>query len=167
MAVTTDQVKELRERTGVSVMQCKNALEESDGDVEEALIALRKSAGAQVDKKADRELGAGVVEAYIHNNKEVGAIVVLSCETDFVAKNEDFVRLARDIAMQITATNPRFIGEHDMSEEDKKSVMEGEVLLEQPYIKDGDKTIKDMLSEAVQKFGERVELSDFTRFSIK
>ena len=194
MAVTTDQVKELRAKTGISVMQCKKALEESDGDAEKALIALRKIAGAQVDKKADRELGAGVVEAYIHNNREVGAIVVLSCETDFVAKNEEFVKLAREIAMQVVATNPNVARREDVDEEElsklkevfekeagdkpadvKEKIIAGKLdayfkeiaLLEQPHIKDGDKTIKDLLDEAVQKFGERVELTHFCRYSAR
>ena len=194
MAVTTKEVKALREKTGISVMQCKKALEESDGDVEKALIALRKSAGAQVGKKADRELGAGVVEAYIHTNKEVGSMVMLSCETDFVAKNEDFVALAREIAMHVTATNPIYTRREQASPEEhaklievfekesgnkpaavRENIIAGKLdahfkevaLLEQPHIKDADRTIKDLLDEAVQKFGERVEITHFSRISVR
>ena len=175
-------------------MQCKSALEESDGDVEKALIALRKSAGAHVDKKADRELGAGVVEAYIHTNKEVGSMVMLSCETDFVAKNEDFVALAREIAMHVTATNPLYTRREQASPEERaklievfekesgnkpaavrENIIDGKLdahfkevaLLEQPHIKDADRTIKDLLDEAVQKFGERVEITHFSRVSVR
>lgn len=193
MAISTDDVKALRDKTGVSIMQCKKALEEANGDIDQAIVILKKRAGAIAEKKADRELGSGVVETYVHNN-EVGAMVQLSCETDFVAKNEEFVALAREIAMQVAATDPQFVSDADITEEArsaamkvfeeevkdkpedmKEQILEGKmksyftdmVLLFQPHIKDGEKTIGDMLSEATQKFGERTEITRIARFSVR
>ena len=103
MNVSSDQVKELRTKTGISVMQCKKALEEAGGDMEKALVILRKKGAEVAAKKSDREFGAGVVGVYTHNTNEVAAMVHLACETDFVAKNEKFTALARDIAMQVAA----------------------------------------------------------------
>ena len=142
MAVSAEAVKELRDRTGVSVMECKKALNEADGDMEKALAILSTRAMAMVGKKADRVLGAGVVVSYIHNTGQVGALVLLSSETDFVSKNEEFVLLARDIAMHAAAMRPESV----------------EVLLNQPFIKDQGKTVADLVSAATQKFGERIEI---------
>lgn len=194
MEITTEQVKQLRDRTGVSVMQCKKALEEAGGDLDQALVILQKKAGASAAKKADRELGAGAIASYVHSTKEVGAMVLLSSETDFVSKNEDFVALAYDIAMHTAATNPQFIARKDVTPEATKAaeaVFEKEVadkpddlkakilagkidsylkdlvLLEQPFIKNPEKTIADLVAEAVQKFGERIEITKVTRFSVK
>ncbi len=122
--ISTDQIKELRDKTGVSVMQCKKALEEAGGDMAKATVILHKISKAVAEKKADRVFGAGVIQSYIHSNGSVGAMVELSCETDFVAKNEDFKTLARDIAMHVTATNPEFLKVSDVSEEDKKAATE-------------------------------------------
>jgi len=193
MEITTETLKMLRDKTGVSVMQCKKALEEANGDVDQAEVILRKRSGAAADKKADRELGAGAVATYIHGG-EIGAMVLLSCETDFVARNEEFPQLAREIAMQVAATNPTYLSEDEISEEartaaeavfkeevkDKpadmqekilegkmKSYFKDQVLLEQVYIKDDSKTIRDLITEASQKFGERVEVSKFARFSAR
>ncbi|MAF59440.1 elongation factor Ts [bacterium] len=163
MAITTEQIKELRDRTGISMMQVKKALEEAGGDTEKAVDILKKVGAAVAAKKADRTLGAGVVESYIHNTKEVGSMVVLSCETDFVAKNEEFVALARDIAMHITATNPEFLCEDDIKEGGDSD----SVLLNQPFIKDSGKTVNDLIESAIQKFGERIEITTFVRFSVK
>lgn len=192
--VTLDQIKELRELTGVSVMQCKKALEEADGDMEKAKVLLRKKGSDMAAKKSERGLGAGIVESYIHNTKQVGTIIVLSCETDFVAKNEEFVQLARDIAMHITATAPKFTQRNDVTEEDTKaaeevfrkevedkpvemqdkiiqgkinSFLKEKILLEQDYIKDPSLTIKDLIESATQKFGENIVISNFIRYSIK
>src|SRR3989338_10940810 len=107
--VTTEQIKTLRDQTGVSVMQCKKALESADGDFEKALVLLRKKGSEVAAKKADRELGAGTIASYVHGNGAVGALVELSCETDFVAKNEEFKQLAYNIAMQVVAQNPDFL----------------------------------------------------------
>lgn len=149
--ITTEQIKELRDKTGVSIAECKKALEQADGDMQKALAILSERAAASAEKKGDRELGAGTVAAYVHSNKQVGALVVLSCETDFVSKNEEFTALAYDIAMHISAMRPA----------DKVE------LLGQYYIKDPSKTIADLVSAAVQKFGERTEITGFSSFSVK
>ena len=190
--ITTDQVKELRDRTGISIMQCKKALEEASGDMEKALVLLKKKGAEIADKKSDRSLGAGVVASYIHSTGSVGAMVELWCETDFVAKNEEFKALAREIAMQIAATNPSFVSSDEINEEErtrakvvfakevegkpenlKANILEGKiasyfkdkVLMEQEYIKNPSVTIAGLLSEAVQKFGEKTQIGKFARFS--
>ncbi|MGB2580663.1 MAG: elongation factor Ts [Minisyncoccia bacterium] len=193
--ITTEQIKELRELTGISIMQCKKALEEASGDKEKALLILRKKSGDIATKKGDRELGAGVVESYIHSNKSVGALVELSCETDFVARNEEFVIMARDIAMHITATNPQYLDETEITEdvrakvidmfkkeveesgkpaEIKEKMMEGKLagyfgertLLAQAFVKNPDITIKQLIDGGVQKFGEKIAIARFSRFSV-
>jgi len=148
--VTTDQIKELREKTGLSVMQCKKALEESEGDSEKALESLRAQGASIAAKKSDRNLGAGVIASYIHANKTMGAMVELNCETDFVAKNEEFGKLAYEIAMQVAATNPENV----------------DSLLEEDYIKDPSKKIADLIQDGIQKFGENSALSRFHRFAV-
>lgn len=151
MEITSEMVKELREKTGISVMECKKALTEANGDMQKALEVLRERSVAMAGKKSDRELAAGAVSSYIHNSAQVGAMVVLNSETDFVSKNEEFVALARDIAMHVSAMQPQ-----DKAE-----------LLAQPYIKDPSKTIEGLLNEATQKFGERVDIGGFSRFAVK
>ena len=184
--ITIEQVKKLRDKTGISIMQCKKALEEADGNMEKAKIILRKKSGIIADKKISRELKAGAVNAYIHNSGDIAAIVLLSSETDFVAKNEEFVKLAYDIAMHIAAMNPSFIKKEDITEDEinnakevfiketkdkpkemKEKILQGKIdsyfkdkiLLEQPFIKDPNSTIKDIIKSATQKFGERIEVS--------
>ena len=121
MEITTEQVKKLREETGVSIMQCKKALREAQGDTRRAMVVLRKEAGVAALKKGERDLKAGVVEAYIHNTKEVGAMVVLSCETDFVAKNEQFKQLAHDIALHIAGMKPLYVSAEEIPDEIKEN----------------------------------------------
>ncbi len=193
MAITTEQIKELRDRTGVSVMQCKKALEEAGGDLEKALVILRKISKDIVSKKSDRSLGAGVVQAYVHSNSAIGALVELMCETDFVSKNEEFKALARDIAMHISAANPEFLKSDDVTPEAKKAaeevfakevegkpanmkaqILEGKlkaylkdkILLEQDFIKNPETTIAGLIDSAVQKFGEKIEIARFVRFGV-
>lgn len=193
MEINTDIVKELRDRTGISVMQCRKALEEANGDVAQAEVILRKRSGAAADKKSDRTLAAGAVGMYVHDGA-IGAMVLLLSETDFVAKNDEFITLAREIAMHAAATNPTYLATSDISEEAKaaalavfekevegkpaemrEKILEGklasyfkdQVLLEQAYIKDEGKTIHDLVTEASQKFGERIEISKFARFSAR
>lgn len=193
MEISIDVVKELRDRTGLSIMQCKRALEEAEGDIDKAEVLLKKRSGAAAEKKSDRELGAGAVATYVHDGA-IGAMVLLSCETDFVARNPEFPALAREIALQVSATNPAYLSDADIAPEaheaalavfteevkDKPAdmqakILEGkmasyfkdQVLLNQPYIKDESKTIKDLVTEASQKFGERVEISKFARFSAR
>lgn len=176
-------------------MQCKKALEEADGDVDKALVLLRKKSADIASKKAERTLGAGVVGSYVHSNGNVGAMVLLLCETDFVAKNEEFKKLAYDIAMHITATNPEFLKRDEVTEADKEKVkaaftkeieesgkpeavkikmMEGKldsyfkekILLEQDFIKDQSVTINGLIESAIQKFGEKTEIGKFVRLSV-
>ena len=151
MTVTTEQIKQLREETGLSIAQCRFALEEADGDKTKAIEILKKNASGIAFKKGYRNLGSGCVAAYIHAGATVGVILELMCETDFVAKNPEFKAVAKDIAMHIAAMNP------DTSEE----------LLLQPFIKDSSRTIADLVNGTVQKFGERTELGRFARYSVK
>ncbi len=193
MGITTDSIKELRELTGVSVMQCRKALEEAGGDREKAIVILKKHSAASAEKKADRSLAAGAIGSYIHEGA-IGAMVLLSCETDFVAKNPEFTALARELAMQVAATNPAYMTADEIPEDAKEAaravfekeivgkpaemqakILEGklasyfrdQVLLEQPFIKDESKTVRDLLNEATQKFGERTEIGSFTRLSAR
>jgi len=151
MAITTEQVKELRQRTGISVIQCKKALDKAGGDTDRAIGILQKQSGIVAGNKASRKLSAGAIQSYIHNSGDVGSMVVLSSETDFVAKNKEFVKLAYDIAMHIAASDPTDV----------------DTLLEQEYIKDSARTIKDLIESATQKFGEKIEVTDFARFSVR
>lgn len=191
--VTTDLIKELRDATGVSVMQCKKALEEAGGDKAKALVILKKKGAEAAAKKGDRTLAAGTVVAYVHSTGSVGAMVELACETDFVSKNPEFKALAYDIAMHIAASKPEFLKKEDITEADKavaSSVFEKEVegkpaemkakilegklaayfadrvLLEQPFIKNPELTVGGLISQAVQKFGEKTELVRFARFGV-
>jgi elongation factor Ts len=193
MDISIDVVKELREKTGLSVMQCKKALEEAGGDVEKAEVILRKRSSEAADKKSDREIGAGAVGMYLHD-KAIGAMVLLSSETDFVSKNPEFETLARELAMQVAATNPQYLTSDEIDQaakdaalavfteevKDKPAEMQEKilagkmesyfrdsVLLNQSYIKDESKTVKQLIDEASQKFGERVEMSKFARFSAR
>lgn len=193
MEISMDVLKTLRDKTGVSVMQCKKALEEAGGDVDKAEVILRKKSGAAADKKSDRELGAGIIGSYLHDGV-VGAMVLLSSETDFVSKNPEFGALAKELAMQVAAGNPTYLSEDEIPadvknaatevfakevegkpEEMKEKILAGklasyfsnDVLLNQPYIKDDSKTVRDLVSEASQKFGERVEITKFARFSAR
>jgi elongation factor Ts len=150
MEITTELIKVLRDETGISVMQCKRALEAAGGDMDGARAILREESAKIAAKKGDRELGAGCIASYIHSNDSVGTLVELSSETDFVSKNEEFRVLAKEIAMHITAFNPEDI----------------DALLEQPFVMNGDITVQGRLDEAVQKFGERVVVSRFSRFEI-
>ncbi len=160
--ITTELVKSLRDKTGVSVMQCKKALEEAGGDVDKAIAILASKSADIASKKGDRTLGAGVVASYIHSTGNVGAMVELLCETDFVAKNEEFKSLARDIAMQVSATNPT----HLKADEPGASENPEGVLLNQSFIKNPEITIISLIQSATQKFGEKIELSRFVRYNI-
>ena len=193
MELSTERIKELRDATGVSIMQCKKALEEANGDLAQAKVILAKRSAASAQKKADRELAAGAIGSYVHDGA-IGAMVVLYSETDFVSKNPEFGALAREIAMQVAATDPLYLSREDISAEAKNAatavfekevagkpdelrekILEGklssyfrdQVLLDQPYIKDESKTVRDLLNEASQKFGERVEVGKFTRLSAR
>ncbi len=191
--ITTDQIKNLRDQTGISVMQCKKALEEAGGDMEKALVILRKKSGELSAKKADRTFGSGTIQAYVHANGNVAALVELNCETDFVSGNDEFKTLARDIAMHITASNPKFLKKEDITEADlnvarsvfaeevknkpaamQEKILQGKldtyfaemVLLNQPFIKNPEITIQGLIDAAVQKFGEKTAIARFKRFKV-
>jgi elongation factor Ts len=195
MSISASQVKELRERTGVGIMDCKQALQESKGDVDEAVKVLRRMGKAKVAKKATREASEGRVEAYVHLGGKIAVMLELNCETDFVAKSDAFIELARDIAMHIAASNPRFIRREDVDEasiaEERElfraqaeaegkpanivdKIVDGKierhlaenVLYEQPFVKDPDHTVGDLLADAIQRIGENIVVGRFVRFAL-
>lgn len=193
MEISSDLVKELRNETGISVMQCKKALEEAGGDKAKALVLLKKKGAEVAAKKSDREFGAGVIGVYTHNTNTVAGMVHLACETDFVAKNEKFMALARDIAMQVTAMNPQYLSRDEVDEsavESAKAVFQEEVkdkpadlqeqiltgkldayfkdqiLLEQSFVKDPEHTIDEMIQNAIQTFGENIAIVKYGRLAV-
>jgi elongation factor Ts len=193
MAISTEQIKALRDQTGVSVMQCKKALEEAKGDAEKALVILRKVSSGLSAKKADRSFNAGTIQTYVHANGTIAAMVELDCETDFVANNDEFKALARDIAMHVAASNPKFLKREDITEADtraakevfaaevkdkpeamREKILQGKldtyfaemVLMDQPFIKNPDITIQGLVDAAVQKFGEKTAVGRYMRYKI-
>ena len=195
MNIDAKLVKSLRDKTGAGMMDCKNALIESNGDIENAIDHLRKTGITKAEKKGSRETKEGVIYSYIHAGGRLGVLIELNCETDFVAKTEGFLDLAHNIAMQIAATNPLAIDKHSMDSsmiskekeiytEQAKSegkpeniiekMVEGRLqkfyqescLMEQVYIKDSDKKIVDLLNETISTLGENISISRFVRFSI-
>ncbi len=195
MNIDAKQVRDLREKTGAGMMDCKRALMEANGDLEKAIENLRKSGIAKAEKKGVRQAEDGLVFPYIHPGGRLGVLVEIGCETDFVAKTEDFQRLCKDVAMQIAATNPISIGRDgiDVSiinrEKDiflaqakdtgkpaniLEKIVAGRIekfyqencLLEQPFIKDPNKKVSDLLTEIVAKLGEKIEVNRFTRYEV-
>jgi len=148
--VAIEQLKELREKTGLSLNECRTALLEAGGDISRAQEILRARGNAFADKKQDRTLGAGTISAYVHATKQIGTIVELDSESDFVSKNEEFQKLAYDLAMHVSATNPESV----------------EKLLTEPYVKDNAKTVQAFIEEYVQKFGEKIKIARFSRFMV-
>ena len=148
--ISMDQIKEFRQKTGFSIMGCKKALEEAEGDETKALKILEEKGAEKALKKLGREAKQGLIETYIHNDNKVGVLLELNCETDFVAKNEEFKALAHDLAMHIAAMNPK----------DK------EELTEQPFIKDSKVSVNDYLSSVIAKVGEHIVIKRFTRFHL-
>ncbi len=193
--ITASQVKELRETTGAGMMECKKALVEADGDMQKAVEILRKRGLAAAKKKAGRTAGEGIVHSYIHSNGKIGVLVEINCETDFVARNDEFRELAEDIAMQIAAAAPRYVSREEVPEEvlakEKEIYMEqaratgkpekvlekiaegklnkfySEVcLLDQPFIKDDKKSVKEIITEKIAKIGENIVVKRFARFVV-
>ncbi len=193
--IDASMVKELRERTGAGMMDCKRALAEVNGDMEKAVEFLREKGLAAANKKAGRSTSEGVVEAYIHGGGRIGVMVEINCETDFVAKNADFRALARDIAMQIAAQNPLFVSREEVPasviEKEKEilraqalnegkpekivdKMVEGRIekyfaevcLLEQPFIREGDVTVKEYVQSKVATMGENISVRRFTRYQM-
>lgn len=147
--ITIDKIKKLREETKVSISECKRALEEAKGDIEKAKEILKKWGRDFAKTKAEREAKQGIIESYIHPNKKIGAMVELHCETDFVAKNPDFQKLAHELCLQIAAINPEEIP-----------------IFEQFWIKDETRTIKDLIGEYIAKTGENIILEKFIRYEL-
>lgn len=192
MSISAAQVKELREKTGAGIMDAKKALVECEGNIEKAAEFLRQKGIASADKKADRIAAEGIVNSYIHNNK-IGVLIEVNCETDFVAKNEDFQQLVRDICLHIASSSPEFVtrdeipaevieeekrieaGKEDLANkpaEMRDKIVEGrvnklmaqKVLLEQPFIKDPSKTIEELVKEKIATIGEKITVRRFTRY---
>lgn len=195
MDITVEQVKELRERTGIGMMECKKALEESGADAEKAIEILRKKGYARAKDKAHRETSEGMVGSYIHMHGKIGVLVEINCESDFVARNEEFKELVKNIAMHIAAARPKYIAPADVPadelEKEKdiireqfkdskkppqivEKIVEGKLtkfyeeicLLEQPFIKDDKKRVKDLLTEFISKFKENTRVHRFARFEL-
>jgi elongation factor Ts len=195
MDITADKVKELRQRTGIGVMECKEALQECLGDMDKAIEALRKKGYARAQTRMDREASQGLVYAYIHLDGRIGVLVEVNCESDFVARNEEFRELSKNIAMQIAAANPRYVGSADVPaaelEQEREiiraqlkdmnkppqiidKIVEGKLkkyyaevcLLDQPYIKDDKMTIQQLISSYISKFGENIKVRRFARFEL-
>jgi elongation factor Ts len=189
--MSNDLLKELREITGAGILDIKQALEEANGDKDKAVEILRKKGAMKLGKKADRVTKEGLVEAYIHPGSKVGVLLELNCETDFVARTEDFKNLAKDLALHIAAAAPQYVSPADVPQEiqDKEKeiykeqvkgkpedvvnkILEGKLakffeetcLLEQPFVKNPDKKVKDLVAEAVSKIGENVQIRRFSRF---
>ena len=163
MPSTTEQIKELREKTGAGIMECKRALDEG-GSMPEAEKLLKQWGLATAEKKAGREAGQGVIDSYVHAGR-IGAMIELNCETDFVARTDDFKTLAREIAMQVAATNPRRISAQEV---DKTSAEgDGDVpLLDQPYIRDPGKSVQDLVNETIAKLRENIVIRRIARFEL-
>jgi len=164
-------IKELREQCGAGIMDCRAALMKTDGDVEKALEVLKEQGFAKAAKKADRAADQGLVEAYIHCGGRIGAMVEVNCETDFVARTDEFKELAHNIAMQVAAMNPAYISEEDipadMPKEEREVLDVNSVcLLNQAYIRDPSLTIKDIIVENIAKMGENIKVSRVARFDL-
>lgn len=165
MEITTRMIKELREQCGAGIMDCRNALVCTEGDIDKALAILKENGLIKAQKKAERVALQGLVEAYIHTAGRIGALVELNCETDFVARTDDFKRLAHDIAMQVAALAPKYISEEDVPEGTEVDPAEVCLLL-QPFIKDPTKTIKDIIVETIAKTGENIKVRRFIRYEL-
>ena len=157
--ITVGDIKKLRELTGSGILDCRTALEEADGDSTKAQAILREKGLASAAKKATRIAAEGVVESYIHNGNRVGVLLELNCETDFVARTDEFRSLAHDIAMHVAAMDPETVSAKD-GEDSETS------LLNQPFVKDPSKTIQDLVNDSIAKLGENVQIRRFTRFAL-
>ena len=195
MSFTAQDVAKLRQQTGVGMMECKKALTDANGDFEKAIVLLRERGLKAVDKKQNRIASEGLVASYIHMGGKIGVLVEVNCETDFVAKSDDFQVLVKDIAMQIAAANPKYVREEEVDpaelEKEKEilkvqalnegkpaniveRMIEGRIkkyyedvcLLNQPFVKDSSKTIKDILTEATLKIGEKISVRRFVRYEL-
>ena len=157
--ITVDEIKKLRAITGAGILDCRTALEESEGDSGKAQAILREKGLASAAKKATRSAGEGVVDSYIHNGSRVGVLVELNCETDFVARTEEFQTLAHDIAKHVAAMDPETVSLADGGDPETS-------LMDQTFVKDPSKTIQDLVNDAIAKLGENVQVRRFTRFAL-
>lgn len=165
MQIAAAVVKALRDRTGAGIMDCRRALEEAQGNEDRAVEILRKWGLDRAEKRANRVASQGLVEAYLHAGGRIGALVEVNCETDFVARTEAFKDLAHSLAMQVAATNPRYLGPEDVPVQEQEDHHEVCLLL-QPYIKDPDKTVQDLIAEARAKMGEHIQIKRFARLEL-
>tara|TARA_B100000676_G_C17997231_1_gene798608 strand:+ start:264 stop:767 length:504 start_codon:yes stop_codon:yes gene_type:complete len=163
--VSAAQVKELRDKTGAGIMDSKRALEEADGDIAKAEALLNEKGLASAAKKAGRETSEGLVVSYIHTGGRVGSLVELNCETDFVARTEDFEALGRNLAMQIAAMNPLYVDRESVPE-DVEGVKDEELLVNQEYIRDSSMQIGEVVKETIGKLGENIRIRRFSRFEL-
>ncbi|HEX9902728.1 MAG TPA: translation elongation factor Ts [Acidobacteriota bacterium] len=195
MDVTADRIKELRQRTGIGMMECKKALEESGGDMEKAIALLRKKGYARAKDKMSRETSEGLIGSYIHTNNKIGVLVEINCETDFVARNAEFQDMVKNIAMHIAAARPKYLAAEDIPapvlEEEKavireqlkdqkkppeiiEKIVQGKLgkfyeevcLLDQPFIKDDKVTIRQFVQSHIAKLGENIKINRFARFEM-
>jgi elongation factor Ts len=192
-SIGADMVNELRRRTGAGLMECKKALVEANGDFGEATVILRKKGIASAERKAGRDASEGAIQAYIHPGARIGVLLELNCETDFVAKNEEFLKLAKDICMHIAAMSPVYISPSDVPAVDVarereiaaeqckgkpanavEKIVEGKLakwygercLLKQPFVKKQEQTVEEYIAEWIGKIGENIKVGGFTRYSI-
>ncbi len=193
ITITAQMVNDLRVATGAGLLDCKKALTEANGNVEEATTILRKKGAASAAKKADRATKEGLIESYIHVGGKVGVLIEVNCETDFVARNEDFRAFVKDLCLQIAAANPAVVSREEVPEADLakereiaaaqvlgkppaavQKIVEGKIekyystvcLLDQPFVKQPEKTIKDILTEKITKIGENIQVRRFVRFQL-
>jgi elongation factor Ts len=174
--VTTSLVKELRELTGAGIMDCKRALDQSGGDVKKAVDLLRQSGLAKAEKKLGRAANQGLIETYVHAGGRIASMVEVNCETDFVARTPDFRTIAKEIAMQVAAMNPRFVSVDEVPDGawaslesefgDRKKAAEAVCLYEQAFIRDPKLTIRELIREGVAKLGENIQVQRFARFEV-
>jgi len=164
VAIPLELIKDLRERSGAGVMDCKRALEEANGDLDKALRLLAERGIAMAEKKAHRVTAQGLVDCYIHAGR-IGAIVEVNCETDFVARTREFQALVHEIAMQVVASAPMVVSEEDLPA-GAEGVAEKLVLLAQPYIRDESKTIRQLINETIGRTGENIQVKRFVRFEL-
>jgi elongation factor Ts len=165
MKISVEAVKELRNITNVGIADCKKALLEVGGDMEKAVEFLKQRGVAIAEKKKDVATTEGIIEAYIHYTKRIGALVELNCETDFVARTAEFKELAHDLAMQIAATAPQFLTSEEMPPE-AETDLQAACLLSQPFIKEPDKTVQEIITETIAKVGENIKVRRFVRFEL-
>lgn len=195
MKISIDDIKKLREQTNAPMMDAKKALEENEGDFDKSVQWLRKKGADLVAKKSARDAKEGIVEAYIHSNHKIGVLIELGCETDFVAKNEEFVKLAHEIAMQVAASNPKYVNPADVPEEELENekkviielmekekkpadilekITEGKIekfkeemsLVKQSLVKNPEMTVEELIAEKTVKLGEKIEIRQFARYEI-